>query len=497
MEWGKDPGGEVTLLRLRFPLGRYHATGWDRHVNEGVPEWPPSPWRIARALFSVWKERCPELDQDAVVAALTLIGQARTYHLPPSVAATTRHYYPGPSSTGPRSNTSKILDPFVALHHDAALDVILPASSQKADGLGALEHLAGHLTYLGRADSVCDAELLDTTELCTSQPFAPDPAGDLRLPVPLLPLDLDALTVTTDALRKCRLASPPGVEWISYPTPAPFDPEPARSAPQRPPQTPAVLLSVQGRPAPPLELAVAVADAVARAAQSRYGRLTAGGTSPVLSGHEPGGEVRSDQHTHVHWIPLGGSQGRIDRIVVWAPEGLSHTEIAALAALQEVRPPMRQEANGSTRSVIRGFSPIRVAVARLGKPSDVALGLVAPDGSRMWESLTPFVPPRRQKRRHIDGRWIGPYALSFVEEEVNRELAFRKLPPARVSEGTSPTGRPSQRYRRFRRRLADAKSGVWLRLELTQPVKGPVAIGALSHFGLGVFRPVRSDRCHP
>ncbi len=36
------------IIKLTFPAGRYHATPWGRHVNEGVAEWPPSPWRLLR-----------------------------------------------------------------------------------------------------------------------------------------------------------------------------------------------------------------------------------------------------------------------------------------------------------------------------------------------------------------------------------------------------------------------------------------------------------------
>jgi CRISPR-associated protein Csb2 len=46
-------------LALRFPLGRYHATPWDRSANEGTTEWPPSPWRLLRALVATWYTRCP------------------------------------------------------------------------------------------------------------------------------------------------------------------------------------------------------------------------------------------------------------------------------------------------------------------------------------------------------------------------------------------------------------------------------------------------------
>lgn len=64
----------VTIsAEIRFPLGRYHATPWDRHVNEGAIEWPPSPWRLARALYAVWKERCPHLAGEDVMAALDAV----------------------------------------------------------------------------------------------------------------------------------------------------------------------------------------------------------------------------------------------------------------------------------------------------------------------------------------------------------------------------------------------------------------------------------------
>jgi CRISPR-associated protein Csb2 len=46
-----------TTLAICFPAGRYHANPWDRAVNEGATEWPPSPWRILRALVATWHTR--------------------------------------------------------------------------------------------------------------------------------------------------------------------------------------------------------------------------------------------------------------------------------------------------------------------------------------------------------------------------------------------------------------------------------------------------------
>lgn len=42
----------MPTVKLRFPGGRYHATPWGHHVNEGRIEWPPSPWRLLRAFIA-------------------------------------------------------------------------------------------------------------------------------------------------------------------------------------------------------------------------------------------------------------------------------------------------------------------------------------------------------------------------------------------------------------------------------------------------------------
>src|SRR5579875_1348615 len=82
------------IIKLTFPAGRYHATPWGRHVNEGVAEWPPSPWRLLRALIATWKRKCPDLSEDLVRRVLEQLVQAPTFHLPPARVAHTRHAMP-------------------------------------------------------------------------------------------------------------------------------------------------------------------------------------------------------------------------------------------------------------------------------------------------------------------------------------------------------------------------------------------------------------------
>lgn len=86
----------MPTIRLRFPGGRYHATPWGHHVNEGQIEWPPCPWRLLRALIAVgystqrWNEVPPAGRRMIELLASVL----PTYQLPQAGAAHSRHYMP-------------------------------------------------------------------------------------------------------------------------------------------------------------------------------------------------------------------------------------------------------------------------------------------------------------------------------------------------------------------------------------------------------------------
>lgn len=76
------------ILEQRFPLGRFHATRWKQNPFEDpYGEWPPSPWRLLRALADRWFQYAREAgdgDVDTRNALLeALAGSLPTYYLPP------------------------------------------------------------------------------------------------------------------------------------------------------------------------------------------------------------------------------------------------------------------------------------------------------------------------------------------------------------------------------------------------------------------------------
>jgi CRISPR-associated protein Csb2 len=147
----------METIAIAFPARRYHATPWDAHVNEGRIEWPPSPWRLLRALLAVgysklgWVNGPDEASQSALDKLAKVLP---TYSIPPGTVAHSRHYMPT------RDKTSKVFDAFIRFNEpDAQLLVHYGVDLNEAER-NALGSMVEGLSYLGRAESWADATLL-------------------------------------------------------------------------------------------------------------------------------------------------------------------------------------------------------------------------------------------------------------------------------------------------------------------------------------------------
>ena len=103
----------MLVVQLRFPAGRYHATPWGRNVNEGVVEWPPSPYRLARALIDVCRRRRPDWNDHRLFAVLGSLEKPMGFRLPPAAASHTRSYLN--SNKKDVTAKQKIFDAFVVI----------------------------------------------------------------------------------------------------------------------------------------------------------------------------------------------------------------------------------------------------------------------------------------------------------------------------------------------------------------------------------------------
>lgn len=491
----------MVAIALRFLAGRYHATPWGRHVNEGVPEWPPSPWRLLRALVATWRRTLPGVPAERMAALLAALAQPPHLWLPRATPAHTRHYMPW-FKKGPEDRT-QVLDTFVAVDRAEPVVLAWPDAALNGEGRQLLADLLWRLPYLGRAESWCQGELCPppTRFNCTPLPkgavLPPGPeAVRVLAPAPAEPASLlAALEVDTEDLRSGRRRlDPPGSRWVVYAreegvlVPHPLwrgNPLPARAVH-------AVRYALDANPRPLLTKAVTLGEWARLAALGRYGRLTSGGRSPVLSGRGPEGPLSG--HRHAFYLASDeNGDGWLDHLTIYAPAGFGGAEAEALASLDRLWDRERPE----VRLMLLGLFPEAELAAHhpWARPAAV------------WESVTPYVLTRHPKR-HRDGRPKLNHRGEQVdgpEDQVRREWALRQAAAAtplpdlvavELIEGVylGRLGRTLRwlEFRRWRERGLGTHTPWYcgLRLTFAAPVAGPLALGYACHYGLGQFRPV-------
>jgi CRISPR-associated protein Csb2 len=511
----------MLAVSVEFPAGRYHATPWGRHVNEGVPEWPPSPWRFLRALLAVWKTKLPDVGEEQMSRLLRPLRQPPLYHLPPATAAHTRHYMPWDKNWKRNRPVSRtfVLDTFVAVPRERPLLLVWPDVELASEEEALLEQLLHGLTYLGRAESWCSASLGrrwewdkgsgeltaddgDGTLAINGWPARDDeeggwsgadrPSGGTER-VSVLTASgsagLEDLLAGTGELRDQKMdpTRPPGSQWVDYERPEDcFEVEPAPRAPRvmiRDDAPTVVRWALDGSVFPRITDTVEWGGVARAASMSVYGRRYDGEASPILAGKDEDGEPLTG-HQHAFYLPTDEDlDGRLDHLTVWSPGGLNRRVLRALGDLSRLYPDDGQP-EVQLLQVGQGMPDEFTASAFFGR-------------SRVWLSVTPFVLYRYPKTRNDgspklneEGRQIdGPaeqVRLACDRRGFPEPAAVERVPACQL-EGTSLRWTEFQRWR-TRGPDPALTDGFGFRLTFEEPVAGPLTLGYASHFGLGMFR---------
>jgi CRISPR-associated protein Csb2 len=518
-------------LKLTFPAGRYHATPWGRHVNEGVAEWPPSPWRLLRALIATWRRKCPDLSEASVRRLLAPLLQPPQFHLPPARVAHTRHYMPW-EKKGPADRTL-VFDTFVAVGRRSPVVVHWPNATLSPEDTSTLARLAENLTTLGRAEGWVHAEPVERPILeCNCVPaasadaehelvavFCPDPEtafGDEHYPPPPDPKKLRKglkpddhlfdcprwhLCLDTEIIHAERWPRVPGARWVSYARRADaFTRTAAPPGPQSDRVNPTVARFLLDGPVLPLATdTVRVAEAFRRAAMSRFAGwcrkdpargepfrridLPEQFSSPVLSGKSATGRYLAG-HGHAHYLPTAEGQDprRLTHVTVYAREGFGAGETAVLTGLRKVKV---------------GDLELRTQLVGLGQPGDFRADLLGGQAgsSLVWVSATPYVGPAhvgragraRYLRKAIRAEWRRWRSNEFADVEIQAVEPLEMDDPAWGRQRP----RPFEFVRGRARRGDDGYHRPFDRFRLTfsAAIKGPLCLGYACHYGLGLFRP--------
>ena len=477
-----------TTIAIRFPLGRYHATAWDRSVNEGAAEWPPSPWRLLRALIATWYTRWPDLPAPVLDGLVDALGSPPAYWTPPVRPGHTRHYLPDLShKKGETGGTDLTLDPFLWVGRAEELLVQWDADLN-SDEREVLAKLTELLPYLGRAESQCEARLLDTDPVPDETWWRPATEGarQTRLLAPARPVSRAALEMSTVDMRRDRRTVPAGSIWVSY---AAGKPAVEQGVVRQVSPVEALRFAIVSRVPMKSGNGILLADRVHELVARKLDKVRPKGSpgpEGALATDILGSGGAATDHRHAHWVPVadGAERGApVQALVVWVPQGLHAEDVAAIVTLREVTGHRRGRGDDEGYEV-RGFPPLELLFQAAGPIRQVAPELWGP--ARRWRSLTPYLPVRHRKRQVLD---------DFLAADVRTELGYRDQPAAAAVTRVRPDdGLPDRWAREFRRyrlneRLGQSRPGVGLRLEFADEVHGPLLLGQLSHFGYGIFTP--------
>lgn len=492
----------MIAIRMGFLTGRFHATPWGHHVNEGVVEYPPSVWRLLRSLVATFCRVFPDRahqdkgDNLAVTQLKRIVSALSSppeFYLPAAAVAHTRHY-------DQDNGGVKFFDTFISVNPQETMLWIWRDVDLMEEDRAALSELLVSLGTFGRAESWCEAELLsaeDTAALLAkpngeqginSQPLAANTslAGleTMRLLLPDANADADKLFETllteTAKMRKSKQLEPMGTRWVTYTRPLDiFRPQRKKKAVR--PETKRYTVArfaLSSAVLPSVTEALPVAE-VARFAVSS---LRANETySLALAGKAEGeGVPLKEDHAHAHfWATDEDADGRLDHLTVYAPRGFDADDVDALGRVRVVK---RQYKN---------LPDVRLVLLGLGTRDDFAHVSVFRVAKR-WRSVTPFSLPRFANR----GGGKPPRPRDLPEAQLRRELRLRGLPEpvsVKLLDGYRTGGRREVRWLEFQTRRLKGREGYGLagfELEFAEETAGPLALGFGCHFGLGLFEPL-------
>jgi CRISPR-associated protein Csb2 len=509
----------MTVLELSFPAGRYHATPWGRHVNEGTVEWPPSPWRILRALIATWYLKAQEIPEPVVRSLVEKLSVPPRFCLPRASTSHTRHFMPAKGG-----DKTKVFDTFIQLEEGSAIFVawdVDPTDDERAT----LKTLAERLGYFGRAESLVVARVLENIPANVGETYSisaplsefeslPAKTELIRLLVPTSPAAyalwrddfmakaLAALGLKPTAAQKKKLPQlpenifsalhadtgklqsagwnlPPGALYVDYTrTESAFAPAAKPSVRSRGKKPTVARFALTSVVPPSITRVLAVGEQI----HTVLCKESKG--HPIFTGAGSEGH----QHAHIFAESIDDLNAHITHITVFAPAGFDNSAIRALRGILWTWGFKRHE--------------LRLVLHAIGEPADFK-DCALFGKARVWRSLTPFVSTRHAKTFH-DGRPkmdASGWQVGSGPHDLLRLLALHPQGTAATIKQLDERDRPFQfgsrrlRSLQFQTTRYDGggshgnSSGNAFIITFPEPVSGPLALGYGAHFGLGLFVP--------
>lgn len=500
------------VFRQEFPLGRFHATPWRVNpFDDPHGEWPPSPWRLVRAVTARWYQWVREAEGEPDFAQLEKLQSALckstyAFHLPPDAGRGTpaRQYHPTEfgwrpaekKKAGTRSyGTSLVQDNYWCVPPETPVWWFIEGDDWVDELRAVLAHCLERMTYFGRAETLTRIRVAGSAdEIPQANCTLADRRAAGAVPVlsPLKEATREDIERTTDNPEAVKRAVPPGAQWLYAVRPERPATRERRRVPEHRPDCHLMQFAIGCNVAPERRAIVRLT--------ARFRGAVVRELLGLKTGDASANWTRASRDVREAVADMTGKDANGNAL-----KGHCHAEF--LAWCEDDRPTRLFVWRGSRAFDADEHDAILLAAARdvswaaAGSDSDewkvrlVPLDRAVPpppgfDGrsSRVWESVTPYVPPRHHLRggKERDGE-------SMVNQ-IRRELARRGI---NQNVEVELLGSPKWLSVHVPRREANKRAfigdrrGQMIRLRFGAPVTGPIRLGHSSSFGLGLFRPSR------
>jgi CRISPR-associated protein Csb2 len=350
------------------------------------------------------------------------------------------------------------------------------------------------ITYFGRAETFTRIRMVSSTD------EIPEPnctladkrtAGAVPVLAPLKEATREDIERTTDNPEAVKRAVPPGAQWLYAVRP----PRPAarerRRVPEHRPDCHLMQFAIGWNVAPERRAIVRLTARFRVAVLRELLRLKTGGASVNWStasrdvrqaiadmiGKDANGDALKGPRRHTEFFAWF-VDNQPTRLLVWRasrPFDADEQEAILLAAARDV----------SWVPVGDDSDEWKVRLVPLDRAVPPPRGFYGQ--ARVWESVTPYVPPRHFLRGGKER------AGESIPEQIRREVQQRGV-AADVK--VELIGRPHwvsvhvPRREASKRAYIGDRRGQMVRLHFAEPAVGPIRLGHSSSFGLGLFRPL-------
>jgi len=499
------------VLRQEFPLGRFHATPWRVNpFDDPHGEWPPSPWRLVRAVTARWYQWTREAEAEPDFAQVeklqrALCNSTYAFYLPPEVrkGSPLRQYHPTDfgwrpaekKKAGTRSyGTSLVRDNYWCVPPETPVWWFIEGEDWADEVQAVLAQCLERMTYFGRAETLTRirvARSADETPPANCTLADKRTAGAVPVLSPLKEATREDIERTTDNPKAVKRAVPPGAQWLYAVRPERPAARERRRVPEHRPVCHLMQLAIGWNVAPEPRAIVRLTARFRGAVLRELLRLKTGDASAnwtrasrdvreavaAMTGKDANGDALKG-HRHTEFLAWC-EDDQPTRLLVWRGSrafDADEQEAILHAAARDVS----WAASSSDSDELK----VRLVPLDRAVPPPPGFGS---QSSKVWESVTPYVPPRHYLRR---GR---ERPGESIVEQIRRELQRREI---LTDVEVSPVGRPSwvsvhiPSREASKRAFMGDRRGQMIQLRFASPVAGPIRLGHSSSFGLGLFRPV-------